>query len=56
MAAKAALRVEKPALSAVQGELEVNVWNAERLEAAQQRLATRQDGAGPKVIDAAPLA
>jgi hypothetical protein len=37
MAAKAALRVEKPALSTTNGKVEVCVGFAERLEAARQR-------------------
>ncbi len=39
MAASRALRVEKPALSAVHGRMDVNFNIAEKLEAARKRVA-----------------
>ena len=44
MAAGRALRVEKPALSAVHGRMEVNFNIAEKLEAARRRVARRRAG------------
>lgn len=53
LAASRALRVEKPALSAAQGRLEVQLNIGERLASAERRLA-QGGGCGP-VIEASPL-
>jgi hypothetical protein len=52
MAAGRALRVEKPALSATHGRLDVHFGIADRLEAARKRVARlRRGGAGGEIGD-----
>jgi hypothetical protein len=49
MAAGRALRVEKPALSATHGQLDVNIGSADRLEAARKRIARLREESSAKI-------
>ena len=49
MAAGRALRVEKPALSATHGRMDVNIGIADRLEAARKRVARLREESGANI-------
>jgi hypothetical protein len=49
MAAGRALRVEKPALSAMHGRVDVNLGIAHRLEAARKRIVQLRDESGAEI-------
>jgi hypothetical protein len=51
MAAGRALRVEKPALSATHGRMDVNIGIADRLEAARKRVALLRRGGSSAEIE-----